>query len=527
MNIGMTAHSKFKIQNSKLPVVYRWQLLPLLLLAALCVLTPAAFAGPSPTVPLDSWVYPALEKLEGLGVIDSALQGNRPWSRLEVGRQLVAVNPNLWVVPAGAELLERLREEFAAEIGEQATPPQESVRYLHLVDTVRVGLLYRDGDASTFPGVNAVQFAPDYNRSGRSAAEGANLEAGFTGAARYGLLLADWEPLLEYGQGEGGDLRLQGGGVTLSLGRVDLFAGRQELWWGQGRHGTLILSNNARPLDMLRLSTPEARSLPWLFRYLGPFHFDLFVSRLEAERVVPEPYLGGMRLAIKPSSWFEIGASRTSIFGGKGRPSVGFGDFVEVVIGTNPPAGSSDNANSIAALDARLRIAPLAGLELYGEFGGEDEANHFISKPAWLGGAFFPQLDANGRLALRLEYANLSFSDNGPVWYRHSTYASGYTYNGRFLGHHAGGDSRDLFAELAWQYAADLDLAFSCDYERRGISGPVEERHLQPGVEARWRYLPRHEVQLGYRYDQVRNFDRVSGDDRDLHLLAMEMRFEF
>ncbi|AMV72486.1 hypothetical protein JCM30471_10030 [Desulfuromonas carbonis] len=497
-------------------------------LILLVILLPlSAFANPSPTVPLDSWVYPALEKLAGLGVIDSALQGNRPWSRLEVGRQLAEVNPNLWVVPAAGELLERLRGEFAAEVAEQTLPPQESVRYLHPLDTARVGLLFREGEANTFPGVNAVQFAPDYNRSGRSAAEGFNLEAGFSGAARYGFLLADWEPLLEYRQGEGGDLRLQGGGVTLSLGRVDLFAGRQELWWGQGRHGTLILSNNARPLDMIRLSTPEAKPLPWLFRYLGPFHFDLFVSRLEAERVVPEPYLSGMRLAIKPFPWFELGASRTSTFGGEGRPSVGFGDFVEVVIGSNPPAGSSDNANSIAALDARLRIAPLGGLELYGEFGGEDEANHFISKPAWLAGAYLPQLDANGRLSLRLEYANLAFSDNGPVWYRHSTYRSGYTYNGRLLGHHAGGDSRDLFAAVAWQYDADLDLTFSCDYEQRGVSGPVTERHLQPGIEARWRYRPRHEIRAGYRYDQVRNFDRVAGDDRDLHLLSAEMVFAY
>ena len=60
-------------------------LLPLLCIAAL-VLPCAAMAGPSPTVPLDSWVYPAMEKLEALGVVDSALEGSRPWSRLEVAR---------------------------------------------------------------------------------------------------------------------------------------------------------------------------------------------------------------------------------------------------------------------------------------------------------------------------------------------------------------------------------------------------------------------------------------------------------
>ena len=276
---------------------------------------------------------------------------------------------------------------------------------------------------------------------------------------------------------------------------------------------------------MLRLTNPEARPLPWLFKYLGPFRFDLFVSRLESERVVSKPYLGGLRLSIKPFDWFEIGASRTSIFGGEGRPSVGFGDFVQVVIGTNPPAGSSDNANSIAALDARLRIAPLAGLELYGELGGEDEAHHFFSKTAWIAGAFLPRLDPAGRLALRLEYANLAFNGNGPVWYRHGTYASGYTYDGQFLGHHAGGDSRDLYAELAWQFSTDLDLTLSCDYEKRGVSGPVTEQHLEPGIEGRWRLAPGLEGRLAYRYDRVDNFDRVAGDDRGLHWLSAEVVF--
>ena len=44
----------------------------------------------SSSVPLDSWVYPALDKLAGLGLVDSVLQGTRPYSRLEVARQVAA-----------------------------------------------------------------------------------------------------------------------------------------------------------------------------------------------------------------------------------------------------------------------------------------------------------------------------------------------------------------------------------------------------------------------------------------------------
>ncbi|HVS87942.1 MAG TPA: phosphatase PAP2 family protein [Candidatus Acidoferrum sp.] len=35
----------------------------------------------SPYVPLDSWIYPALDRLAGLGLVDSAFVGMRPWTR--------------------------------------------------------------------------------------------------------------------------------------------------------------------------------------------------------------------------------------------------------------------------------------------------------------------------------------------------------------------------------------------------------------------------------------------------------------
>src|SRR5439155_332385 len=49
-------------------------------------------AGPqnlaSPYVPLESWIYPALDRLAGLGLIDSGFAGMRPWTRRECMRQL-------------------------------------------------------------------------------------------------------------------------------------------------------------------------------------------------------------------------------------------------------------------------------------------------------------------------------------------------------------------------------------------------------------------------------------------------------
>ena len=39
-------------------------------------------------VPLDSWIYPAFERLVALGYVQTAYPGLRPWTRLECARLL-------------------------------------------------------------------------------------------------------------------------------------------------------------------------------------------------------------------------------------------------------------------------------------------------------------------------------------------------------------------------------------------------------------------------------------------------------
>ena len=72
----------------------------------------------SPYVPLDSWIYPALDRLAGLGLIDSAFSGMRPWTRRECMRQLNEAEEK--GVDAGenteaGKLVEALEREFRPE----------------------------------------------------------------------------------------------------------------------------------------------------------------------------------------------------------------------------------------------------------------------------------------------------------------------------------------------------------------------------------------------------------------------------
>ena len=602
----------------------------------------SSFAAPSAPVPLDNWSYSALDKLGGLGLVDSSLAGIRPWSRREVARQVTEAREACTrqaCPPVAGELLDRLEREFAAELTrgiptvpgtfelhdnerqvkdadgtlylsyrltntgghagsfriaatvagmegnggpagifadrdenglpDRATPlPQDvdiaggaSVSFVVAVpDSIdrpspagrvhvtamaapvqggkggftplremRLGYFYKKGSPSLFPGTDAHQFALNTNNDGIDYREHHNLQVVLESEARLGkYLLFNWRPLVEVRDGGGASLHTLQGLAALGLGPLQLSVGRQSLWWGQGRRGTLLLSNNARPLDMVRLTNPVPARLPWFLRVLGPFRFDFFVSRLEEDRVVAEPYFGGLRFDLRPFSWLELGASRTVIFGGEGRPGVGFDDLLTIVGGEN--VGGSSESNQIAAIDARIRIPALAGLEIYGEYGGEDQADlldviPFFCKKAFLLGLYLPRLEPSGRLGLRLEHADLSTINlDSSVWYRHGTYESGYVYEGNLLGHPVGGDGRETWGELRWFARPDLTLAASFAYQRRGETLAEQEKHYQPALSATWQAKEHLDLTLRYAYDRVKNVGFVDGENDEYHFGGVEVR---
>ncbi|WP_305046428.1 capsule assembly Wzi family protein [Geoalkalibacter sp.] len=503
------------------------------LLAAglLCPAVPVVAASVSAPVPLDSWVYPALDKLEGLGLIDSSLKGTRPYTRLEASRLTLEARDKAatnQAPPVVMEILQRLERELGTSLDEARGASTGS--YFQPLREVRLDYIHQDGPASVYAAqdrfgrkgaIDARQQALNSNNFGLDYADGHNVHAILETEARFGnFFLLNWRPLLAVDEDDT-DLATLHATATLGFGPINVMVGRDSLWWGQGRNGSLILTNNAKPLDMVRVTNPSPILLPWVFKHLGPFRFDAFWTELEADRHVPNPYLYGMRVTIKPRPWLELGASRAMMYGGDGRPSVGFSKFVELFFGkgTNTEAGEDNPSNQIAAFDARLRL-PLPGApELYGELGGEDEAGYFLAHKAWLLGIYLPKLESSGRLALRLEYADLTHESRpAPYWYRHGTYRSGYTYEKKILGHHVGGAARDAFGEVEIYLPRGLTLEASLNYQERGTDQTVQEKHLQPAIALAWHAIDNLRLRGRFALDRISNVGFVSGADETHHL---------
>jgi hypothetical protein len=123
----------------------------------------------------------------------------------------------------------------------------------------------------------------------------------------------------------------------LNLADWQFTFGQQSLWWGVDRSTSILLSNNAEAMPMLRVERISPLKLPSLFGFLGPTSVSAFLGRIGGTRylrlgpdfvlygdgihnVDPQPYVWGVNLAFKPTANLELGLSVTALFAGHGRP---------------------------------------------------------------------------------------------------------------------------------------------------------------------------------------------------------------
>ncbi len=481
-------------------------------------------------IKLDSRFYYYVEELASDRLVESHLFGTRPFSLNEARRlsleaatsadvlsgQGIGREPRLKALLDDTEAVAYYGGDFAAPRGKPAydLSPEPVGFFFKPIAMPRLEFAYLDGEKASFPGVNAAQNALLYNNEGIDFEKGYNTYLSFETEATAGPLSVYLEPLFYADGGTHG--RLQTGHLTLSGGNLDLQLGKRSLWWGQGHHGGLFLTNNAEPLPMVRLTNPSPTILPSIFERLGPFRFDTFLSLLEEERDVPKPYLFGLRFDFKPHPALEVGLTRMTMMGGEGRPGITPSRFVEIMVGDNL-VGDKELSNSIAGVDTRLTL-PFG--QVYAEWGGEDEAHALPTHHAYLGGVYLPLRKVIS--GLRFEYADLSHeSDSSPDWYFHKTYTSGYTYMGRLLGHHVGGGGRDYFLEATLVDASNFKAKVHLDYEERGIDRqPANEKHTQVGTEIEW-WRQEWRLRLGLAYETISNADYEAGSDESSSLASL------
>ena len=301
-------------------------------------------------VPLDSWVYPEFERLVGLGYIDSALMGLKPWTRIECARlteEAADKLQDLQHAPGeAAKLVARLQQEFAYEIDLLGGGRNFSAN----VESVYARTLSISGPPLTDGFHFGQTVAYD---SGRPFEEGTNGQAGGSFSAEAGPLAiyvrAEYQhapaasalspavvnfishadggtaipgyPAIPISNIPAGPfapvnrLELLDSYVTVNMNNWQLILGKQSLDWGPSTD-SMMWNDNIDPVNMARLVNPQPFFLPGFLHRFGPIKIDQYFGRLAGHPYIERPFIYGQKISFKPFSFLELGFARRTMIGG-------------------------------------------------------------------------------------------------------------------------------------------------------------------------------------------------------------------
>lgn len=491
----------------------------------------------SVNLPLHHWAYEAIERLTAMGVIDRAMVGTKPYSRTEAARHVARAIERIKNNQVPGELGEgeadllmaRLSHEFQRELGGQTDQGERGARSR---TDIRYGArVTTEVDAFSVGGGQTVRFRE--NRGGEYYANGVQNQTDVRGWLEVG----DWGSLmvqpkfisnrhvLGFGATNNShNVYLREFSAKVKAFNIALEVGRSTLWWGQGYHGSLLLTDHAFPMEMIKLGSDTAFRLPWALSSLGEWKINSFLARLERDRDFSRANVFGLRVSYLPTSWLELNATRLTQFGGKGRGQE-FPDAVLKAYGNPPNQSGASEVNEQVMVDLRARVPSVpylipfpGGLQLYGELGSEDKWSKYPlpSRAAILTGIYIPQLFAGDTTDLRIEYADTDLArrrtEGNPsrVWYNNGTYVSGLRYKGFPLGHHMGTDGIDWYVRSTRYVTEAIQLGLTFNVQERDRSQPVHERKQELGLDATWWLSRRAQLNVGYTYQKIRNPGQVT-----------------
>lgn len=245
------------------------------------------------------------------------------------------------------------------------------------------------------------------------------------------------------------DVSFEGSYLAGTAANQWLIAGKIPTWWGPGHDGSLIRGDASLPVAGFTMQRDQqtAPTSPYL-SWVGPWQYQLFAGQLEDYKAIPDAKLFGARLTASPWEWLEVGASRTFMWGGEGRPD-SIGSFGDAILGTKDNGGreGGDPANQLGGFDAKVQLASLIKVpaSVYGQYIGEDEAGGLPAKNMYLAGVDYASAAMGKPYQLYAEYTDTRTSGEvRGVSYDHGTYTDGYYQQGYPLGYALGGDTESV-----------------------------------------------------------------------------------
>lgn len=520
-------------------------------------------------VPLDSWVYPALDRLIAMGVINSGLRGLKPWTRRECARMLEEASEPGDLPDEASRLYSSLAREFATELGGIETN-YASLDSLYVRATSISGQPLTDGYhfAQTLvndfgrPYQQGINDVSGFSASGSSGALGFYIRGeyehapagpGVSQVVQNQVQLADLKPVVMPASpiAAFNRLRLLDTYVTLNLAGWQASFGKQSLWLGPGED-PFLSSDNAEPLYMFRIDQTHPKKLPWFMGFLGPYRTEFWIGKLTGQHFVGtqsaegivfrlgrtldrQPMLNGLKINFEPTPNFEFGVGRTGLWGGPDFPITLHSTRLSFFSTTNAIGRGDDPGDRRSTFDFSYRIPGLRKwLTLYEDSFVEDEISPigYPRRAAHEPGVYISHLPGLPHLDLRAEaaYTNLPGliePPGGGFFYWNVRYLDGYTNKGNIIGDATTGRQGISYrADSTYWFSSQKTIQFGFR------SNNVDSMFLQGGnfrdiyLNSRWSL--RHAVSLtGFIQGERWNFPLLSAGQRKTDVAAsFEITYE-
>jgi hypothetical protein len=492
-------------------------------------------------VPVDSWIYPALDRLQALGYLDTAFLGLRPWTRLSILHML---------------------QQTADEIESGANNDEARDIYLAVLHEVSPGLENNFGERAAHAeiesvytqlrGISGTPLRDSYhlgqtiiNDYGRPYQEGFNNYTGFSARSEAGRFALYFRGEYQHAPSATGyssalfqqlseqidfipvasnptqatiplgpiasinTFRVQEASLSYNILNHEISFGKNDHWWGPGQGGAFAFSNNAENIYAFQIDRTEPLNIPLLSRLTGPFRYQFFVGSLKGHTFPNSPWIHGEKISFKPTPNLEFGFERSVIWGGKGHAPITLHSFLKSFFSVQNVSLEEKNSRNdpgarFGTFDFSYRLPFMRKwLTLYTDSLVHDDVNP-ISAPrrsAYRPGIYLSHFPGLEKLDLRVEGVStdpVSISNSrGQFLYYEGIQKQGYTNKGQIMGDWIGRQAKGGQAWLTYHLSPQEQIQFSYRNAKASNLG-VDSHGKESG------FLPGGTTQNDYQFSVVK-----------------------
>jgi hypothetical protein len=484
-------------------------------------------------VPIDSWIYPALDRLQALGYINYSYRGLRPWTRSSITHMLdqtaeiqdftskddeaqdiyLAVRKELDTGTHSFADLLRPRNSFDSaytRLGGITGIPLRDSFHLGLTIVNDYGRPYQEGfnpitgfSTRSEAGRFALYFRGEYQH-----APGAR---GYSQSLTNLLSTIDGVPIATYSNQSTipsgliapvNDFSIVEANFSYLLLNHEFSFGKSDHWMGPAKGGSFAWSNNAENIYAFQIDRVEPLYVPLLSRLTGPFRYQFFVGSLKGHVDPRDPWIHVEKISFKPTVNVEMGFERATIWGGEGHAPITIHSFLHSFFSfQNTSAAEKLSRNDPGArfgtFDFSYRLPFVRKwLTLYSDSLAHDDVSP-ISAPrraAIRPGIYLSHFPGLAPLDFRVEAVSTdpptSRSNGGQFLYAEQIQKQGYTNKGFILGDPVGRESKGGQAWVTYHLSPREDVQLSYRNAKAAkdfIPGGTTQNAIQVSVVKRFR----------------------------------------